>query len=475
MKKRILFPVCLTLCFSFFSLQACGKNSASGIPKEASVMEDIEKAYIFGFPAVLMHINERVMTNPVAGSGNVPPNRFKNTGVINAKNNAHAFADADFFCSEAWLELGSEPLVFEIPDIKDRYDFFTIMDAWTNIITSLGKRTSGTAFQQYLITGPGWTGTVPEGMMQIKSPTNMAFISGRIQTDSREDGMKNVLPVQKKLKLIPLSRYEENNYEPFDKDADKIIDMSSPVEQIFKMDIISYFNLLNALMTDNPPYESDKAFLGSIKYLKISPGEEFDLELFDEEERQAVSMIPETVKKRFEDAYAVKEFFNGWEILPFAANAHQGEDYEKRALKVYGGIRIDLPEDAVIMKRAADDEGIKFDGKNKYVLRFEKDLLPPVDAFWSLTLYDGKNLFNDNALNRYSVSERKTLKRAKDGSLEIYIQNDNPGKSKESNWLPAPKEGLFSLVFGAYWPQKTIIKKQWSVPAVKKQAGSNKK
>lgn len=466
MQKRISVLIFFIFCASLFC--ACGDNkkTSGGIPKNAVIEEDAEKAYVFGFPAVLMHLNEKVMTNPVKGSGNVALNQFRHNGYINVKNAKNILPDADFLYSAAWVEVVKEPVVFEIPDMKGRYAVFSIMDAWTNITASLGKRTTGTAAQKYLITPPAWTGTIPEDMTQIKAPTNMVFISAKIQVNGSTD-VKAASAIQKALKLTPLENYGDRSYKPAEVAADGYIDMSPPLEQLFNMRISEYFNLLNALMADNPPYDIDSSFLNSVKYLKIAPGEEFDLSVFDEEKQNELTAIPQNVKKRFEEIYLNPEKPDGWIISPFAKMSPD-TDYEKRALNVYKGIDIDLPADIIKMQSFTDLANDELDGKNKYIIRFNKDFISSDELFWSISAYNDKSLFSENPVNRYSVSSGKKLNKNKDGSFDIYIQNENPGKAKESNWLPAPK-GKFSLVFRVYCPDDKMKGGSQVPPAVEKQ------
>lgn len=474
MPKRINSFLGFIFCLALFSFISCANGETEGYAagksekkaEKASAAEDAEKAYVFGFPIVLMHINERVMTNNTESFDNVPLNRFRHGGFSDMKNSERVFADPDFFTSTARLALGKEPLVLELPDTGGRYAFFTVIDAWTSVTASVGTRTAGMQKQTYLITSPEWEGEVPQGMRHIKSATNMAKIEGKIRINGMEDGKKKVSAVQKKIKLAPLSRYYDENYKLPEKTYDRKIDMSDPLEQIFNMDISGYFNLLNALLADNPAYPSDKDFLESVKYLKIAPGEEFDLEIFDGRQREMLKKIPEKVKLHFEQRYGQMRACADWTVFPSGAMFPE-TDYEKRAFNVYAGFDIFLPEDIIRMRKFSDSDNEILDGRNKYVLHFDKESLPEAGAFWSLAAYDSRGLLCGNPANGYSLGSVKKPKANGDGSVDIYIQRPSPGKTKESNWLPAPADE-FSLVLSVCRPEEKILEGRWKAPPVRK-------
>lgn len=474
MSKRINSFLGFIFCLALFSFISCANDEtkyyAAGKSEKraekASAAEDAEKVYIFGFPIVFMHINERVMTNNTESFDNMPLNSFRHGGVPDIKKRAQAFADPDFFTSTARLALGKEPLVLELPDTGGRYAFFTVTDAWTSVTASVGTRTAGMQKQTYLITSADWEGEVPQGMKHIKSATNMAEIEGKIRISGMEDGKKKVSAMQKKIKLVPLSRYYDENYKLPEKTYDRKIDMSDPLEQIFNMDISGYFNLLNALLADNPAYPSDKDFLESVKYLKIAPGEEFDLEIFDGRQREMLKKIPEKVKLHFEQRYGQMRACADWTV--FSSGAMFPEtDYEKRAFNVYAGFDIFLPEDIIRMRKFSDSDNEILDGRNKYVLHFDKESLPEASAFWSLAAYDSRGLLCGNPANGYSLGSVKKPKANGDGSVDIYIQHLSPGKTKESNWLRAPA-GDFSLVLSVCRPEEKILEGRWKAPPVLK-------
>ena len=468
MKK--IFYFLMFFIFSSVLFCSCGKKEekSDNLPvkdREINVLEDMREAYIFGFPIVMTHLSERVMTNPVDGSGNMPLNQFSNEKIFpDSKYSSNLYPNADTLYSSAWIELGKEPVILEIPDTKGRYSEFIVTDAWGNLITSLGKRISGTEKQKYIIAGTDWKGEDPAGLKRIAASSNMIWVYGYMRADSKADA-KIVAALHKKLKIIPLEEYGGDGYVPQAKKVDETIDMADPSEQIFKLGISDYFNLLNNLIADNPPLAADAEVVKRIKYLNIYPGAEFDITVFDENKQNEINLIPEQLKLQFDSFGGQNEIVNGW-TYSGAKQKSYGTDYVKRAYDAYSSRGLRLAEDYSEMKRGTDSDGLTLDGKNAYILHFEKDSLPPVNEFWSLAVYNDKALFAENTVKKYSIGSRDNLKLNKDGSLDIYLQKNNPGKAKNSNWLPVPA-GNFMLVFRAYSPKEEMVSKEWKLSEIK--------
>ncbi len=424
---------------------------------------DMREAYIFGFPLVLSHLSEKVMTNPISGSKRQPLNRFTNVSNYNdSEFKDILYPNPGMLYSSAWVALGKEPVVLSIPDTKDRYYVLNVMDAWRNIIFTAGKNTTGTAEQNYIFTSPDWEEKIEaDGMQVINSPTNMIYICAYFDAKNIQDAVKNVVPIQKKLKIIPLADYGDKDFEYPQKAADEKIDMAPPLEQIFKMDLKDYFNLLNVLMLDNKPYPQDQAFFLKTAYLGFgSEDKEFSIDSFDEETQNKMNMIPNEVKTYFQELMAEKTV-NGW---LYSDNTKSYEsDYERRAFSAYRNIANFIPEDFVSAESRVDDEKEFLSGNKEYVLHFNKEQIPPAKAMWILAAYNTDLTFAENTLKRYWLSSKDDLQYNSDGSLDIYIQNKTPGKDKESNWLPIPDKE-FILVFNVYGLGKD---KRSELPAVK--------
>lgn len=274
--------------------------------------------------------------------------------------------------------------------------------------------------------------------------------------------------MQDEFKLVPLSSYGKS-YTPPTGTVDPSIDMKTAVrEQVNRMDAVAYFTLLCKLMKDNPPMAADAPQLAKFARIGIVPGQDFDPSKL---KADFLKRVPEVAVDRIMIQFKVNKDVrdeNGW-IFTTKTGIY-GTDYLMRALITAIGLGANRPQDAVYPTSQKDAEGRKYNGANKYVMRFAKGHLPPALGFWSLTMYDSGYFFVNNPLNRYSISARQDLKSNPDGSTDLYIQKDSPGKDKESNWLPAPA-GDFILMLRLYWPSEkdpSIINGSWKLPPVTK-------
>jgi hypothetical protein len=446
-------------------------DSAHGALTEDEAFALGVDAYVYGYPLVTMEMTRRVMTNTAEPKDDhAPMGQFFLTRTYPTA----AFRDvtapnADTLYSLAWLDLAKEPYVLGLPDQGDRYYLMPMLSGWTNVFAVPGKRTTGDAAQTYAITGPGWTGELPEGVKELKSPTNMVWILGRTYCTGTEEDYKAVHQLQDQYKLLPLSAYGKE-YTPPKGKVDPSIDMKTPVrEQVNRMPAEEYFSLLAKLMKDNPPAKEDAAMVAKLAQLGIVPGEAFDASKLDAAARKGLGRVPaaayEKIAGHFKDAGTDD---NGWEF-PTKTGSY-GDDYLQRALITAFGLGANLSQDAVYPTSKVDADGKPYSGEHKYVMHFEKGQLPPAKAFWSITMYNGEYYFVENPLNRYTVSSRSKFEYNADGSLDIYFQNESPGEGKEANWLPAPKD-TFILMLRMYWPSETdpsILDGSWKIPGVKK-------
>jgi hypothetical protein len=427
-------------------------------------------AYIYGYPLVTMEMTRRVITNVASPAGTHAPMGQ----LINMRHYPDAsFRDvtapnADTLYTTTFFEVGNEPWVLSIPDMKGRYYLMPMLDGWTTVFQVPGTRTTGTGAQTYAITGPGWTGTLPAGVKQLKSPTNIVWLLGRIYCTGTPQDYAAVHALQDEFKLVPLSTYGKP-YTPPPGKVDPSIDMKTPVrDQVNRMDAIAYFSLLAQLMKANPPSAADAPALAKFARIGLVPGKDFDAGKL---KADFIKRIPEIAQDRimiqFKINKEVKDI-NGWGFT--TKTGIYGTDYLMRALVTAIGLGANRPQDAVYPTSLKDADDRVYDGANKYVMRFPKGQLPPVEGFWSITMYDGQYFFVPNVLNRYSISPRQDLKANPDGSVDLYIQKDSPGSDKESNWLPAPA-GKFILMLRMYWPNESdpsIMDGTWTIPPVKK-------
>jgi hypothetical protein len=355
-----------------------------------------------------------------------------------------------------------------IPDMKDRYFLMPMLDGWTNVFQVPGKRTTGTKAQTYAITGPGWKGTLPAGVQELKSPTNMVWILGRIYCTGTPEDYKAVHEAQDAFKLVPQSAYGKS-YTPPPGTVDPAVDMKTAVrEQVNKLDATAYFTLLCQLMKANPPVAADAPELARFAKISIVPGQDFEASKLRADFAERIPKASfDRIMIQFKINRAVKHD-NGWNFT--TKTGLYGADYLMRALITAIGLGANRPQDAVYPTSLKAADGDAYDGPHTYVMRFPKGQLPPARGFWSLTMYDAEYFFVPNVLNRYSISARQNLKTNPDRSVDLYIQKDSPGAAKESNWLPA-SPGEFILMLRMYWPSEkspSIINGSWTIPAVKK-------
>ena len=375
--------------------------------------------------------------------------------------------NADTLYTTAWIDVGKEPWVLSLPDANDRYYLFPMLDGWTEVFQVPGKRTTGTGPQKYAITGPGWQGTLPEGVKEYKSPTSIVWLLGRIYCTGTPEDYAAVHKMQDAVSIVPLSAYGKP-YTPPPGKVDPGIDMKTPVrDQVNALSSAAYFSLLATLIKDNPAAEADAPMLEKMARLGIVPGQPFDLGKLDPAVQQALQDVPRNafgkIMAHFKSAGRVE---NAW-IFTTRTGLY-GTDYLQRALVTAIGLGANRPQDAVYPTSEMDAEGKPYDGANKYVMHFDKGELPPVNGFWSLTMYNAEYFFIANPMNRYTLSARNDLKTNADGSVDLYLQNENPGPEKQSNWLPAPA-GKFILMLRLYWPKETppsIVDGTWTIPAV---------
>jgi hypothetical protein len=432
-------------------------------------------AYIYGYPLVTMEYTRRVMTNVRKLEGTrAPMGQFVRARTYpDASFKDVTAPNADTLYTTAWLDVSKEPWVLSLPDANDRYYLFPMLDGWTDVFQVPGKRTTGTGPQKYAITGPGWKGTLPEGVTEYKSPTSMVWVLGRIYCTGTPEDYDAVHKMQDEISVVPLSSYGKP-YMPPEGTVDSNIDMKTAVrEQVNALSAADYFNLLAKLMKDNPPAAEDAPMVADMARLGIVPGEAFDINKLSPDAAKALQGVPrigfEKIMAWFKEGIAAgdNKLINGW-VFSVQTGLY-GTNYVQRALVTAIGLGANRPQDAVYPTSEMDADGKPYSGANKYVVHFDKGQMPPVNGFWSLTMYNGDYFFVENPLNRYSISARQDLKANDDGSVDLYVQHDSPGADKESNWLPAPAD-KFILMFRLYWPKETppsIIDGTWTIPPVK--------
>ena len=425
-------------------------------------------AYIYFYPLVSMDITRLQSTNIEPGKefGKGPMNMFVSVPEYPpADLKIVVRVNFDTLYSVAWLDLTKEPLIVSAPDTDGRYYLLPMLDMWTDVFASPGWRTTGTQAGNFLVTPPGWTGEVPSGFSHIPAPTPYVWVIGRTKTDGSAD-YPAVNKIQASYKVTPLSGWGEAPAQ-MTVNIDPSVDMkTAPKTQVDTMPADKYFAYAAELMKLNPPHVTDQPIIAQMKRLGIEPGKSFDINNVDTVIRDALEAAPAEGQKLMAwKLPTLARVANGWSMNTDTMGVY-GNYYLKRAIVTQQGLGANLPEDAIYPLNLGDEAGKPLNGANKYTIHFANGATPPVNAFWSITLYDVEGFQVGNVLNRFALSSYMPFKTNADGSLDLYFQNESPGKDLEANWLPAPKEP-FNLTMRLYAPKPDALTGKWNPPPVK--------
>jgi hypothetical protein len=455
--------IALALVFSM-AVVAMPGGAHAGITEEEARAVAVD-AYLYLYPLVTMDLTRKQSTN-------IEPGKEFGKGPMNMFTSIPEYPPADFkgvvrvnfdtLYSIAWLDLTKEPLVVSAPNTDGRYYLLPMLDTWTDVFASPGWRTTGTQAANFLVTPPGWSGDVPAGMSLINAPTPIVWIIGRTKTDGPPD-YDAVHKIQAGYKVTPLSEWGKPA-KPVEVKIDPSVDMKTPPKmQIDTMPADKFFAYAAELLKVNPPHITDQPIVAQLRKIGIEPGKSFDIAKVDPAIRNALAGAPEEAQKLMAwKLPTLARVVNGWSMNTDTMGVY-GNYYLKRAIVAQAGLGANLPEDAIYPINLADEAGKPLDGASKYTLHFDKGNMPPANAFWSVTLYDAEGFQVANSLNRFAVSSWMPFKYNFDGSLDLYFQNENPGKDKEANWLPAPK-GPFNLTMRVYAPRSEALTGRWSPP-----------
>jgi hypothetical protein len=416
-----------------------------------------EDAYVYGYPMLVVDATKQQSFNGVSNHFVYLP------GPPIPSFKAIVRPNVDTLYTTAFLDLAAEPAVVHMPDTHGRYDVLQAMDANTNVVASLGKRTTGTGARDFLFVGPHWKAPVQlvTGMTEVRSPTNTVWILNRTQLNGEHD-IPAVNDIQRQFAIARWSEWPKGAVKAAPIESGQTFSEIPPV-QVQKMDAPAYFDRLALLLRDNPPALADAGVLQRFATIGLVPAHPFnpspDLALTLEKAKERAL---EKIKER---ADSLGKVVNGWRMVTQGVGTY-GTDYLQRAAVTEYGLGTNLPEDAVYPGTEVDGSGQPLSGDKTYSIHFEKDQVPPVNAFWSLTLYDQYGYFVPNPANRYAVRD-SLLQRNADGSVDVFIQADSPGKDREPNWLPTPREGRFNLLLRMYWPKKPVVDGSYEPPGVR--------
>ena len=450
--------------------------AAADLVKEHEAKDTGIDAYIYAYPLVTMEMTRRFMTNTVAPEGSkAPMGQFaKLRGYPAVDDHSVTAPNADTLYTLVWIDVTKEPWIITAPDMKGRFYLLPILDGWTTVFADPGKRTTGTGAQKFAITGPGWSGALPAGVTEYKSATGIVWMLGRIYCTGTPEDYKAVHALQDQMTAVPLSAYGKPAATPAPGVVDPSIDLKTAVrEQVDGMDAASYFKLFAQLLKTNPPTAEDAPMVAKLATIGIVPGQDFDASKLAPAVAKGLADVPKDANDKImammKEALVTGDakLTDGWFFS--TKTGIYGTNYKMRALITAIGLGANRPQDAVYPTSEGPGLIEKYSGDKKYVLHFDKGQMPPVDGFWSLTMYDAAYFFVPNPLNRYTVSQRNKFAVNADGSVDLYIQNESPGKAKEQNWLPAPKD-KFILMMRLYWPKEkppSLLDGSWKIPAVK--------
>ena len=436
--------------------QAAKKDVAAGVP--APGIEEVkaiaEAGFIYGLPLVMNYAVQYDFTVDKASSQfKAPPNTlFNERRVFTYQDTTVVTPNSDTPYSFAWLDLRAEPMVITVPQIDSkRYYSVQLVDGSTFNYGYIGSRATGNKAGHYLIVGPRWQGEAPAGIDKMfRSGSDFSLALFRTQLFDPAD-MPNVIKVQDGYAVQPLSAFLKQPAPP----AAPAIDWPKIDKELAKT---NFFEYLDFLLQFVPAAQEEEAIRARLASIGVGPGRKFAFKDLSVEHKAAILLaMKEGEDKVAAKAAGIGREINGWRVgAAFGDRAFFNGDWLLRAAAARAGIYGNDAEEAMYPQIRKTADGAELDGaKHRYTLTFAKDRLPPVNSFWSVTMYDGKTqLLIKNPIDRYLVNSPMLpkMKKSKDGSLTIYVQKDSPGKDKESNWLPAP-DGPIYMVMRLYWPK----------------------
>lgn len=437
-----------------------------GVPQEEAraIARD---AYVFGVPIVSMYMTTYVFSvDKGSPEYKGPFNTVLNIArVFTPNDKAFVTPNSDTPYSFMGLDLRAEPVVITVPPVdKGRYFVFQMMDLYTFNFDYLGTRTTGNDGGNFLVAGPGWKGETPAGITKvIRSETEFVNVVGRTQLFNPAD-LDNVRKLQAGYKVQTLSVFLGKPASA----AAPAIDWIKPVPPAQQKTSLEFFNVLAFMLQFMPAHSSEAALRERFEKIGIVAGRRFDVAALSPEMRQALQAGMADGQKLIDERRAS---LGGKIDDLFGTRTFLKNDYVARAVGTQSGIGANSREEAMYPLYEKDSSGRPLDGTTgRYTLRFAPDQFPPVDAFWSLTMYDlPGQLLVANPINRYLINAPMLpdLRRDPDGGLTLHIQSESPGKDKEANWLPAPK-GPFMLAMRYYLPKSELLDGTWKSPTVQK-------
>lgn len=429
-----------------------------------------KEAYTYGFPLVDNYrVQHSYFIDPQSPEFKAPWNTLVNTTrVFTPDDKTIQTPNSDTPYSSIGADLRAEPLVFTVPAVDPpRYYSLQFIDAYTFNFAYVGSRATGRGAGSYLLAGPTWSGDTPTGVTSvIRSETEFAFVLYRTQLFNPGD-IDNVKQVQAAYKVRTLSAFLGRPAPP----PAPAVEFTTPLTPEEERTSLEFFRVLNFVLQFCPTHPSEQALMTRFAKIGVGAGQRFDAASLSPAIRQAIADGMADAWATFKE-YKENELDTGRKSSAdaFGTREHLQGSYLDRMSAAVLGIYGNSKEEAIYPVYFIDENKQKLDGGQRYALRFGKDQLPPVNAFWSLTLYElPASLLFANPLNRYLINSPMLpdLTRDADGGITVLVQNESPGKDKESNWLPAPK-GPFFLALRLYWPKPEALDGAWKAPPLRR-------
>jgi hypothetical protein len=472
--ERLIVPAALTLVSACTTMPETAPAVANRTETSTQVIqatpaelrEIIKDAYIYGFPMVdsyrIQYSYFVDQAHPeFKGRWNEPHSVAR---VYTPDDKAIQTPNSDTPYSFLGADLRAEPLEISVPAVPDRYYSLQFIDMYTHNFAYVGSRATGSEAGSYLLTGPGWQGEVPNGIKSvITSETELAFVLYRTQLFGPDD-LDAVKKVQAQYEVQSLSQFAETS-PPTSLPAVDFIEPLSSEEQRTSPE---FFSVLNFLLQFAPTHASETALMVRFAKGGIAPGKPFDVTVLSPEQQRAVQEGMADAWKAFAEFKAeVIDTGKKSSADGFGTREYLGNDYLLRMSSAVLGIYGNSKEEANYPAYFTDSDGEPLDGaSSRYTVRFEPGKLPPVNSFWSLTIYElPSSLLTANPIDRYLINSamEPDLVRDADGGITLYIQNESPGGDKQANWLPAPN-GPFFMVLREYWPKPEALDGTWKAP-----------
>ncbi|MDF1699329.1 MAG: DUF1254 domain-containing protein [Saprospiraceae bacterium] len=475
--KNQFFQLSTFLLLLAIGVVSCGDANSSNknetlnsMQQKDAVVNIANAAFTYGLPLVLLDITQSQLV-PFSDTKRPLLNTFLNKHQFPSSSDTSVVRpNADTYYSIAWLNLTGGPLLMTLPETDSNYFQMPMLDGFTNVFQSPGTRTYQTQGGTYVITGtnesiaPQNVADTINAVAHYKCNTDMSWVLGRFEVDNSEDSI-TVRKLQRQLRLKPLGKRIDYQNPVYDYGSSK------PNDVVKGMDINTFFNRMNALLINNPPTEADSTIVASMKKIGVGAGLTFNSANFPKVENilnKIPSMKMSFYQKITASSTPISDTCN-WTVNLDTLMGNYGTNYDLRAVIAYAGLGANTVEDAVYYSNYKDTNNDQLNSNYNYKLTFDGGS-PPVDAFWSLTMYNEDGYFVENSIDRYAVGHGAPFHYdGPDSILTIYVQSEPPtDQTYYNNWLPSPAGSKtdFNVMLRAYWPEDAILDAHWTPPNI---------